>query len=323
MPSSLLSSTTRPHTHIRVHRVQRPLHNPFFGGEITCKMELGLLAKGFARTILGFIRALQPEMHHRCVSSHVGWDGVLFGGRESRGEDGMDDTYTCRRWHGVPHAAAELNPSLYVAQHDTASATTPTCSCPTSVCRSSRWVGRVGQHPRLKTHKHRHDHARTAPLFLPTIRARTPILPLNTHHHTQTQAAETFVLTPPGENPPPMGQHFPASDNDKLRRAGRLPPPRFDAGCTVSFSFHSMFIDFQRYVCARSKRCCVDQTKLIMIMNGHGTASSSLHLFISLSNESMISYMKRIYTQRNEHIYIVFPNMKHTHTQMNESTAGA
>ncbi len=36
-----------------------------FGGEITSKMELGLLTKGFARTILGFIRALQPEMHHR------------------------------------------------------------------------------------------------------------------------------------------------------------------------------------------------------------------------------------------------------------------
>lgn len=30
-------------------------------------MELGLLAKGFAKTILGFIRALQPEMHHRWV----------------------------------------------------------------------------------------------------------------------------------------------------------------------------------------------------------------------------------------------------------------
>lgn len=56
-----------PHSiiHTKTTKSQRDLTNPFFGGEITRKMELGLLTKGFAKTILGFIRALQPEMHHR------------------------------------------------------------------------------------------------------------------------------------------------------------------------------------------------------------------------------------------------------------------
>jgi hypothetical protein len=45
-------------------RFKVPVINPYFGGEITNKMELGLLAKGMARTILSFIRALIPEMHH-------------------------------------------------------------------------------------------------------------------------------------------------------------------------------------------------------------------------------------------------------------------
>jgi hypothetical protein len=48
-----------------MHNTQRPVDNLYFGGEVTSKMELGLLAKGFATTILGFIRALQPGMHHR------------------------------------------------------------------------------------------------------------------------------------------------------------------------------------------------------------------------------------------------------------------
>ena len=66
------------------------------------------------------------------------------------------------------------------------------------------------------------------------------------------QAAETFVLTPPGEAPPPLGMNLPMTDQDKLRRAGKLPAPRFEVGATLSFSFHSMFIDFQRYGCGLS-----------------------------------------------------------------------
>jgi hypothetical protein len=102
--------------------------------------------------------------------------------------------------------------------------------------------------PRLTTHK-----PAATLLFVYAPTAPPPSNPHNLPPPTPpplppTQAAETFVLTPPGETPPPMGQNFPMTDQDKLRRAGKLPSPRFDTGCILSFSFHSMFLDFQRQV---------------------------------------------------------------------------
>jgi hypothetical protein len=47
-----------------------------------------------------------------------------------------------------------------------------------------------------------------------------------------------------GEDPPPLGLNFPTSEQDKLRRAGKLPPHQYDTTSTYSFSFHSMFMDF-------------------------------------------------------------------------------
>ncbi|EWM27307.1 hypothetical protein Naga_102134g1 [Nannochloropsis gaditana] len=106
-------------------------------------MELGLLAKGFAQTILAFVRAINPDMKHS------------FG----------DDNNTT-----LPHI--------------------------------------------------------TVPLF---------------------HAAESFIITPAGAAPPPLGINFVTSETDKARRAGKIPLPRFDTTSTISFSFHSMFLDFQTW----------------------------------------------------------------------------
>ena len=44
-----------------------------------------------------------------------------------------------------------------------------------------------------------------------------------------------------------MGENFPTSEADKLRRAGKIPLPTFDTTTTISFGFHSMFLDFQEW----------------------------------------------------------------------------
>eukprot|EP00952_Eustigmatos_sp_NYUAD-ZCMA_P000815 3446-Eustigmatos_ZCMA.PRE.1 len=42
------------------------------------------------------------------------------------------------------------------------------------------------------------------------------------------KAAECFIVTPPGQEPPQLGLNWAVTDVDKQRRSGRLAPPEWD-----------------------------------------------------------------------------------------------
>ena len=59
---------------------------------------------------------------------------------------------------------------------------------------------------------------------------------------------DAFVVTPPGEVPPPLGRDLPEAKEDRARRRKALVGTlSIDTEATYSFSFHSMYIDFPNW----------------------------------------------------------------------------
>jgi hypothetical protein len=59
---------------------------------------------------------------------------------------------------------------------------------------------------------------------------------------------DRVVVTPPGETPPQLGQELPEPDADRnLRRSGKSGEMQFQPNFIYSFSFHSMYVDFQTW----------------------------------------------------------------------------
>jgi hypothetical protein len=60
---------------------------------------------------------------------------------------------------------------------------------------------------------------------------------------------DRVVVTPENETPPELGKELPESDQDRgLRRNGKGPHMNFQNGYIYTFSFHSMYVDFTRWV---------------------------------------------------------------------------
>ncbi len=63
-----------------------------------------------------------------------------------------------------------------------------------------------------------------------------------------SRGMDRLVITPPGEDPPPLGREFDEPDDIRIpRRGGKGEEPQFVLGPTYSMSFHSMYMDFSQW----------------------------------------------------------------------------